>query len=42
MFLNFAKFNPNGNMTILVLDPVAREKQSGIAERLMACDGVHA
>ena len=42
MFLNFAKINPNGNMTILVLDPVARDRQSGIAERLMACNGVHA
>lgn len=42
MFLKFAKLNPNGNITILVLDPVSREAQADIADRLMAEDSLQA
>lgn len=42
MLLNFAKVNPNGNITLLVLDPVPRARQAAIAEELMRDSGVQA
>lgn len=35
MELRFAKFDPSGNTTILVLDPVPRERHAALAQALM-------
>lgn len=35
MYLRYAKFDPNGNVTILVLDEVPRERQARVAEQMM-------
>lgn len=42
MKLKFAKLNPTQNMTIIVLDPAPRARQSGIAGALMADTSVGA
>ena len=42
MKLRFAKLNPTENMTILVLDPVPREIQPAVADKLMEYGSVHA
>lgn len=42
MKLKFAKLNPNGNITILVIEPIDRLRQPVIAEELMAYEGVFA
>lgn len=40
MKLHFAKLNPTENMTILVTDPVPRERHSAVADALMAYGSV--
>lgn len=40
MKLRFAKLNPTENMTILVTDPVPRDRHSAVAEALMAYGSV--
>lgn len=40
MKLRFAKLNPTENMTILVTDPVSRDRHSAVAEALMAYGSV--
>lgn len=42
MEIQFAKINPTQNMTILVLNPVARSLQPQVAEKLMAYESVNA
>lgn len=36
MELQFVKFNPSGNTTVLILDPLSREQYPEIAAKIMA------
>ena len=41
MKLRFVKVNPVENMTLFVLDPVPREEQMNVANKLMKYSNIH-